>query len=442
MYYLSIDVGTSSVKTAIIDEKKAILQQAKATYAYEMFPGERVELKEEDLLSALKTAVQQLNEAYRKKVDCLCYDTFSPSPVTLDKNGRLLGHAVITHLDRRSRSYSATIDNIIGNHNYMQIAGILPFPGGCSLMTFLWLKDHEPDRMKETYRIGHLPTYLHYFFTGQWAVDRVNASMMGMYDTVRDNGWSEDILRAFGVDKRLLPDVVQPGEYGGVLLPETAAVLGVPQGIPVSYGTNDMAASQTGAGNRKSGDILNSAGSSDMVSILTDQPLTFIDCYLRCAADPGLWQLYSTTVGGFAVDWFRQQFCRDLNDDRVFHQWLADSIKKYTGKTEVVFDPYLAGDRQSLEKKTAAWHGLTLSTSREEMAVAMLEAIQKVLLHTVTLAANNIQLSGQIKLTGGMLSPAYLEMKRQVFDAFDIHRVDHAPVLGNVSLAEKYMINL
>jgi xylulokinase len=41
----------------------------------------------------------------------------------------------------------------------------------------------------------------------------------------------------------------------------------------------------------------------------------------------------------------------------------------------VRFDPYLAGDRMSIEQRQAAFTGLTLATTREQMLAAMLEAL-------------------------------------------------------------------
>lgn len=49
----------------------------------------------------------------------------------------------------------------------------------------------------------------------------------------------------------------------------------------------------------------------------------------------------------------------------------------------VTFEPYLAGDRQSLDIKTGSWHGLTLASTRGQMLAAYLNAIQDVICQTI-----------------------------------------------------------
>ena len=175
--------------------------------------------------------------------------------------------------------------------------------------------------------------------------------------------------------------------------------LGVRPGIPVAVGTNDMAAAQMGAHNDRAGQIMNTAGSSDMVSILIDRPVTNPGYYLRNAALPGLWQIYATTAGGFGIDWFREQFCRELDRVEFNQRYLPDCIERFAQDTEVSFDPYLTGDRQSLERRTGAWHGLTLAATRDEMLSAMLKSMNRVLYRVVRLAGEVVDLDEIIKLT-------------------------------------------
>ena len=311
MYYLSVDFGTSAVKMSVLTEDAKTVCSAKENYPYILLPGEKVEMKEEDLWNAAFAAAGRLDSKYMSKVEILCYDTYSPSPVFLDKTGNLVYPNIITHMDRRSREQSKYIDKFFGKEKYMEISGIYPFPGGCSAMTFLWFLKNEPQILKKSYRVGHLTTYIHKKLTGEWMVDFVNASMMGMYHTTKQSGWSKELINAFGLREDLFGEIYTPGVLHGKLLPEMAEKLHLKAGIPVAAGTNDVAAAQVGADNLHSGEIMNTTGSSEMVSILSDKAKTDPGYYLRNSAIPGLWQIYATTAGGFAVDWFYRQFCRE-----------------------------------------------------------------------------------------------------------------------------------
>lgn len=438
MLFLSVDFGTSAVKMSIVDENLKTLGWAKGAYHYVLLPGEKVELKEADLMDAFYQAAAKLDPEQMKKVELLCYDTFSPSPVFMDRAGNLTYPNIITHMDRRSRAQTKFIDETFGRDAYMNISGIYPSPGGCSAMTMIWFLQNEPAVYKNIYRIGHLPTYIHRKLTGEWMVDLVNASMMGVYETTSQSGWSQTLLKEFKLDPDWFGEICNPGTIRGQLLPEIAEKIGVKAGIPVSIGTNDVAASQMGAGNKSAGCIMNTAGSSDMVSILTDKPVVDPNYYLRNAALPGLWQIYATTCGGFGVDWFYEQFCQEMTKEE-YYAYLGQAVENHMTENSIQFDPYLTGDRQSLGKKTGAWHGLTLEATREQMLAALLESIQDVLYETILRAGKVTKLQNVIKISGGMTTGPYLKLKSSKFTGFSLEVVDDCPILGNVELAKYYM---
>lgn len=439
MLYLSVDFGTSAVKMSVLDEYLDIKCWSKGEYRYIILPGEKNELSPESLWKAFYKAADGLDPEWKKKVECFCYDTFSPSPVFLDKEGNLVYPNIITHLDRRSRAQSRFIDETFGRDAYMEISGIYPFPGGCSAMTFLWFQQNMPEILEKTYAVGHLPTYLHKQLTGEWMVDLVNASMMGMYETTSQGTWSDLLCCEFGLRRDMFGEIYPPGVIRGALCKEISDRLGVPAGIPVCVGTNDMASSQMGAGNRSAGDIMVTTGSSEMVSILIDEPRVNPNYYLRNAALPGLWQVYVTTCGGFGVDWFYEQFCREMTKEEFF-KYEAQQIEAYleSGSQEVSFAPYLTGDRQSMEKKAGAWNGLSLATTRGQMLTAYLVAIQDVIVGAIDRAAAFTTLRQPIKISGGMITESYLKLKHKAFHGMALQVVDDCAILGNVELAKYY----
>ena len=306
-------------------------------------------------------------------------------------------------------------------------------------MTLLWIKQNQPEFLERTYRIGHLTTFVHKQFTGEWMVDLVNASMLGLYETLTQGGWSRDLLDAFGLDEKWFSEIRNPGTVLGKLVPEIAARLGVRSGVPVTVGTNDMAAAQVGAGNVEPGCIMNTAGSSDMVSILTDRPVVNPHYYLRNSALPGMWQIYATTAGGFALDWFHEQLARDLTKDEFYEEFIPKALGEFERDGEVSFDPFLTGDRQSLEKRTGAWQGLTLAATREEMLAAMLKSMNRVLNTTIREAAEVVELKPVIKLAGGMSTKPFVQLKEREIPGFAFEVVENCSIIGTVALAKRYL---
>ncbi len=439
MLFLSVDFGTSAVKVSVVDGALTELSTGRAEYPYVLLPGSKVEMRPADLMGGLYRAMGQLRQDLLGRVELLCYDAFSPSPVFMKASGDLAYPNIVTHMDRRSLEQCRYIDETIGRDRYLDIAGLYPFNGGAGIMTVLWVQHNQPEVLESTFRIGHLTTYLHHHFTGEWMVDLVNASMLGVYETLSQGGWSEALLRELSLDPSWFDRICNPGTVLGRLRPQVSARLGLRSGVPVAVGTNDMAAAQVGAGNVRPGCIMDTAGSSDMVSILTDRPVVNPRYYLRNSALPGLWQIYATTAGGFALDWFHQQLARDLTRHQFYEELVPRAVTEFAQDGLVTFDPYLTGDRQSLELRTAAWHGLTLAATREEMLAAMLKSMNRVLSATVREAAAVVDLEPVIKLTGGLSTKSFVELKEREMPGFRFEVVDNCSIMGNVALARRYM---
>lgn len=438
MLYLSIDFGTSSVKASLLEDSLREIQTARAEYPHLLLPGEKVEIEPDELWRALGVAVGKLDEALRRQVDVVCYDAFSPSPVLITSDGDLAYPRIITHLDRRSREQSAFIDDRIGRDRYLHITGFQPFVGGAGVMSLLWFQQNEPSWLARTHRVGHLASYVHQRLTGEWTTDLVNASMLGVYETVTQEGWSRTLLDELGLDERWFGPVDDPGVVHGALRHEMAELLGLRSGIPVTVGTNDMAAAQAGAGNFEPGCVMEAAGSSDMVSVLTDVPAVSPDYYLRSSAVRGIWQIYATTAGGFALDWFHQQFARELSRDSFYEEFLPSVIDDGLDDERVTFDPYLTGDRQSMDVKTAAWRGLTLATTREQMFASLLKSMVRVLDQTLLAAQQVVELRRVIKVSGGLSGGSYLRLRQREMPGFTFEVVDNCPIRGNVLLAQMH----
>jgi sugar (pentulose or hexulose) kinase len=428
-----MDLGTSSIKFSILDEKYDILKTAKAPYQIRVYNGDWAEM---DGGTVIKTMIQGITsfDCSLSDIDLITFDNFSPSMIFMDESGNPL-YPILTHLDRRSKKQTQDILSTMGKDRFQAITGIQPFTGGASVTSAMWIKENENAVFQRAARLGHLNTFIYKKLTGLWYTDPVNASMTGMYETISGKGWSGEICDTFDIPQRLLPEIKNAGFVGGGLTKEMAALCGLKQGIPVALGSNDAASAQIGAGNTRSGAILNISGSSEMVSILSDNPRIDDRYYLRCSATPGLWQIYATTAGGFALDWFRSEFYRDMDQNEFFKQELPRVVERYLDTSRVDFLPYITGDRQSLTPKMAGFSGITLETKREDFLTAILLGIHKPIKNVIEICQSFMTLDNTIKLTGGMIDAAFLRVKEKVFPGYQFEIITDCPVIGSACLA-------
>lgn len=434
MYTLSVDFGTSSVKASIVDNELNVLKSAKREYYYIILDNEGVELDAEAVFKAFLDAISDLKE-YLPKVEAFCYDTFSPSLVLMNSEGDPISK-IITHLDRRSRAQTKYICDSFGASEFRKITGILPFSGGVTITSILWLIENAPEIFNKAYKIGHLNTYIYKKLTGIWTSDPVNASMMGIYNTVLQNGWSDEICNTFNIPMNLLPPINNAGVVLGYLTKEISSLTGLKEGIPVAVGSNDAATAQIAANNENEGDILNISGSSEMISIISEKPIVNPSYYLRCAVTPGKWQFYAITIGGFAIEWFKNNFCLELTKQQFFDQFLPNTIKRGTSNG-IIFEPHLAGDRQSLDKKYGSFNNLTLKSTKEDMLYALLVGTHQPVINTINISRQFISLNPIIKLTGGLIDENYISLKKRILPDFEYKAFKNGPIIGNVKLLNK-----
>src|SRR5206468_10680657 len=142
---------------------------------------------------------------------------------------------------------------------HLQLAGNRPFPGGISSTTWAWYLEHEPAALRRADLVGQLNTYLHRQMTGSRVIDPSNASFTGLYRTLDQSGWSEELCDAAGAEMAQLPDVLKADRIGGRLTREAARRFGLAAGLPMTVGMVDTSSAMLLAGPTP-GQLLNVCG--------------------------------------------------------------------------------------------------------------------------------------------------------------------------------------
>ena len=396
MNLLGIDVGSSSVKAAVLRDGEPWRGRVVRAFFKTDHRGERVEVPAERVLRAVAAAVGELGvgtaAAAGRGVDAIGLTVMSPAWCAMDARGRALT-PLVTHQDRRSVTIAADIEARVGRARHLKLAGNRPFPGGISSTTWAWYLRNEPQRLARADLVGQLNTYLVRHLTGARVIDPSNASFTGLYATTDQSGWSDELCDAIGADRRLLPDVLDADVVAGSVTTTAAARFGLAQGTPVMVGLIDTSAAMLLAGTRP-GQLLNVCGSTDVLALCTDRPRPDARLLTRAlGVGRDRWMSVSTVAAaGSSLLWARRQFFRDFSDGqfRTLVRRLASAPTPEAAKAKddglshapgsvvsLTFDPYLAGERTSIEQRRAAFAGLTLATTREQMLRAMIDALAR-----------------------------------------------------------------
>ncbi len=398
MTYLGLDCGSSSIKAAILRNGEVAGRIVRASYPTK-FDGFRAEVDPLAVLHAVREVIGQLGRPARS-VEAIVMDAMAASWVAMDKKGQAIT-PIITHQDRRSLDVARRLEREIGKARCLRLSANRPIPGGISSTTWAWFNENEPGVMRKADLVGHLSTFLQRTLTGARVVDPSHASFMGIYSTLTLKGWNDELCDAVGVRRGLLPDVLDGDRIGGRITPHAAARFGLTAGTPMVVGIVDTGGALLLRG-AKAGQLLNVCGSTDVLALCTHHPKPNEHLLTRAVGIGRKWvQVGTLAAAGSSLSWAHSQFFRDLSEGQF--RKLMGTLAKKPLQSRVRFDPYLAGDRSSVEQRSAAFSGLTLATKREEMLGSMIEALATAsAVRIPLLAATGTKMRRDVLLSGGL----------------------------------------
>lgn len=372
MQILALDVGTSSVKAAVLDVAtgKPVGPVARETYELDSPTPDAVEVPAERLWGAVTAAARAATRT-APHAEGVGLSVLTPALVLLDEAQRPCG-PIWTHLDRRARPSARQAWHGAGEE-FLRTTGNRPLPGGITAVVFKQRLNEDPYLMHAVKHYLHVNGWLALRLTGEAAFDRANASFTGLYNTMTDRQWSQRWCDYFEVEPGWLPPVVCGSATVGTVRAVVAAELGVAAGVPLKLGTADTSSAMLAAGMAK-GDLLHVVGTTQVLAAITDSPRPAPERLTRFL---GVGEEYvhvtHNPVGGAALDWIHKLCFRDQNAEEFYQRTISQAREL---QTRVTLDPaYLGGDRLEIEAHRAAFRDLTVTTDRLELLSALLSAM-------------------------------------------------------------------
>ncbi len=383
-YMLGIDVGTTSLKVAVIDEEANLVGMSSSRYALIQPEANYIQIDAESLWNAFLKCVVLLKEGKEidlSKIQGISISSLCPGLIALDGEGKVLVNPII-YSDRRSTKEADAILENVGAEKLFEITANGSMAGAFSGSSMLWIRNNLPDAYANTKYFGHLNTYLANRMTGEFGIDYSNASYTNLFETTGGKKWSEYLCEKIGIDYEKLPPLHDSTDVIGTLNNADVIATGIPRGIPVAMGGADTPCATLASGVTKAGDVCESVGTTDVLTICIDQPVFDRGFINRCHVVPGTW-IYQGAMSftGAANEWFLNQFYWDMiensqNVGEAFRKVNEDAHNAEPGCGGVVFLPYMLGERSPVWDSYArgVFFGVSLNTTRKEMNRAVLEA--------------------------------------------------------------------
>lgn len=417
-YVIGVDLGTSSVKVLLVDQKGHVHKSVSKDYPLiQQQPGYSEQDPEEwveKTLGALKQLVAE-SEVNREDIEGLSFSGQMHGLVLLDENHAVIRNAILWN-DTRTTPQCKKIDQQLGG----KLLEITKNPAleGFTLPKIIWVKENEPEYLEKT-NVFLLPKdYLRYRLTGAVHMDYSDAAGTLLLDVV-NKCWSTEILRTFELPAAICPELVETEDFVGMILPEVAEVTGLLPMTKVFAGGADNACGAIGAGILSEGTALCSIGTSGVfLSHENDKNKNFggkVHLFNHGQKD-SYYTMGVTLAAGYSLTWFKETFAKD----QTFEQLLEGAGMSQVGANGLVFTPYLVGERTPYAdaKIRGTFTGIDGSHHLGDFTRAVLEGIVFSIHESVEIFRNyGKTIDTVISIGGGAKSDLWLQIQADVFNA-------------------------
>ena len=373
MLYIGIDLGTSSVKLLLTDEKGAILKTVSREYPLFFPQAGWSEQNPEDWLRETVTGIRELTaDADKSKIAGIGCCGQMHGLVALDKDDKVIRPAILWN-DGRTSEETDYLNTVIGKDKLSEYTANIAF-AGFTAPKVLWVKKHEPENFAKISKIMLPKDYINYMFTGTFCTDVSDASGTLLFD-VKNKCWSKEMLDVCGLKAEQLPAVYESYQEIGTLKDNIAAELGLPNTVKVCAGAADNAGAAVGTGT-VGNEICNiSLGTSGTIFITTKEFRVDPNNALHAFAHAdGNFHLMGCMLSAASCNkWWQDNVIG--SDDYTGEE--SKIPAELLGKNRVFFLPYLMGERSPINDTEArgTFIGLSMDTDRAAMKLAVLEGV-------------------------------------------------------------------
>lgn len=268
MYLLGYDIGSSSVKAALVEvetgrcvgsdfypKTEAPIKALKAGWA---------EQNPNDWWNYLILATRSIIDS--SKIDSADIKAIGISYqmhglVAVDRDMNLLRDAIIW-CDSRGVPYGDKAFKELGDEKCLK--SLLNSPGNFTAAKLAWVKENEPQLFERIYKVMLPGEYIAWRMTGTLCTTAEGLSEYMLWDFERNQA-ADFLMDYFGLPEGILPEIRPTFSAQGELTKEAAKDLGLASGTPITYRAGDQPNNALSLAVLNPGEIASTAGTSGVV---------------------------------------------------------------------------------------------------------------------------------------------------------------------------------
>lgn len=415
---LSIDVGTGSVRAALVDGAGAILAIASREHDQIVPQFGWAEQRPRDWWTGVAASIREVLaavEGARERIAAIAACGQMHGTVLVDGRGQPTRDSAPLWNDKRSAELVKAFERVHGPGAFLAESGNPPTPAwpGFKLQ---WLRENDPDAYRDAECVLMPKDFINLRLTGEWAMDTGDASCSFLMNP-RTRRWSQTMIDLLGVDAAKLPPIREPLEILGAVTGAAAEETGLQPGTPVLVGGADYPVALLGSGACRPGLASDVTGTSCILTLIAEAPLLDPEV-CNVATVEGNWGPFVLLEsGGDAMRWAR----RALHEKALsYDEIVARAATAPAGADGVIFMPYLTGERLGAHRNARAqFFGLGAAHGLAHLHRAVMEGVAFAAarhLRIMERAAGH-KLERVIASGGGAKTALWLRIKASVYGA-------------------------
>ncbi len=389
MNALAIDLGSTACKASVIAIDGNVLGSGLARvptiFGEEGLAEQDPEVVWRSTLSACRQALLAAGSSAKDAVRSICVTSQWSSIVPVGADGLAVAPFHMW-FDRRGKALTAALTaGADGDAVRTRWADIHGFAPSTSLSHILWFQ-----RQTATHRrtVAYLEPmdFLNARFTGRIAATANSAMPLALTDNrvLGSTTWSDELIEMADVDSSRLPELTRSLMVLSSIRADVADDLGLRRDVEVVTGSNDSIAAAFGSGALGRGQATVMMGTTGVLT--AHHPVRHVDSAkfivtMPSALEDRYYVVAEAGLGGKLLEAALSEAMglegADGPPDTIFEQALELAGKSPPGSRGVVFLPWVFGATAPAPdpRHRGAFVGISLSTSRADLARALLEGV-------------------------------------------------------------------
>jgi xylulokinase len=273
LYYLGLDIGSSSIKAALVEissgKSLGVVQEPKEEMGMYAQKNGWAEQKPEDWWKYVCEAIHKLKKQYnisRTQIKGIGISYQMHGLVLVDKNGKPLRKSIIW-CDSRAVNIGEKAFQEIGEEKCK--THILNSPANFTASKLKWVKENEPDLYEKAYKFMLPGDYIAYKFSNV-----INTTISGLSEGIfwdfKNDTIADFLMENYGIHQNLVPDIVDTFSVQSLVNENGEKESGLTTGTPIFYRAGDQPNNALSLNVFNPGEVAATGGTSGVVYAVTD----------------------------------------------------------------------------------------------------------------------------------------------------------------------------